>query len=163
MFYLVTIEAEFEREAETFEITRYVEASDTVTLFDELGKHPAFMSKELGYVITMVQPVTEEEYLKGKSEEKDPLELLRKHVRFRIEKKCIVEASVKDHPFTGKLDAETTTCSLKGVGLTYSGVELKRGDRVTITIPELKLNKKKAEVVWTSCHEGVYRSGLMWL
>ncbi len=163
MFYVVTIEAGYEREADSFEITHYVEAADTITLFDELEKHPGFMAKELGYVITMVQPITEAEYLEGKSKEKDHLKQLRQHERFQIQKACIVEPADLDGPLTGRLEAETTNCSLIGVGIQYDGMALKLGDRVTITINDLNIVRREAQVVWSSGEEGRCRSGLKWL
>jgi len=163
MYYVVTIEAGYERDAEPFEITRYVEASSTVTLFDELEKHPSFMSKELGYVITMVQPVSEEEFLRGKSAAKDNLNLLRKKVRFQIQKKCTLVAVRKGGPLKDKLVAETTACSVGGLGIRYSGMALEPGFKVAVTIGDLEIYNKEAEVVWSSSREEECKAGLKWL
>ena len=163
MYYVVTIEAGYERDTEPFEITRYIEASSTVKLFEELEKHPGFMSAELGYVITMVQPVSKEEFLEGKGEEKDDLNLLRKNVRFHVKKKCFLEAIGRNVPFKRRLDAETTACSVGGAGIKYKGKALELGSKVKVTIEELEINNKEAKVVWVSSREGESKVGLKWL
>lgn len=163
MYYVVTIEAGYERDAEPFEITRYFEASSTVTLFDELEKHPSFMSKELGYVITMVQPVSEEEFLRGKDEEKDNLNLLRKKVRFQINKKFTIEVVRKETHIKCKLEGETTSCSVSGLGIRYTGMALEPGCKVKVSIMELEIINKEAEVVWATSDKGECRAGLKWL
>ncbi len=163
MYYIVTIEAGYERDTEPFEITRYIEASSTIKLFEELEKHPGFMSEELGYVITMVQPVSKEEFLEGKDEEKDNLDLLRKNVRFHVNKKCFIEAVGRNVSFKGKLDAETTACSVGGAGIKYKGKALDLGSKVRVTIEELEINNKEAKVVWVSSREEECKVGLKWL
>ena len=163
MYYIVTIEAGYERDADPFEITRFIEASSTVKLFEELEKHPGFMTEELGYVITMVQPVSKEEFLEGKAEEKDNLDLLRKNVRFHVSKKCFIEAVGRNVPFKGKLDAETTACSVGGVGIQYEGKALELGSRIKITIEELEIKDKEAKVIWSSSNDEACKVGLKWL
>lgn len=163
MYFKVTIEAGLNRAADSFNIVRYIEAENTVVLFDELEKMPGLSSKELGYEITMVKPVSEKEFLKRKVDEEKNPHLLRIHVRFDVSERCKITPIQPDEENSKPFDAKTIDLSAGGFGIKYSGEKLEEGSLVKVTIEKLKIINKEARVRWNGGGSDEFRSGLEWL
>jgi len=163
MYYKVTIEAGQMRNGRNFELLRYVEANNTVELFDKLEQYPGLMSNELGYVVTMVKPISKETFLRGKEKEKEDINRLRIHSRFNINTECILKPAGRYSGFSDAIVAETTTCSVGGLGVVYDGIRLENGCRVKVDIEELHIKDKYAEITWTQGEGEKWVVGLTWL
>jgi len=158
MYYKVVIEAGQMRTDNTFQITRFVEAENSVSLFEMLEGTPGLMTEDLGYAVTMVKAVSREEFEKGRADEEYESTRLRGHVRFTIRKSCSItpEAGV---PQAG----ETIDISAGGAGLSYAGDPIPAGMEVALTIGELEIKDKAAKVVWTVSKPDINILGLKWI
>ena len=158
MYYKVVIEAGQMRAEDTFQITRFVEAENSVSLFEMLEETPGLMTEELGYAVTMVKAVSQKEFEAGQIAEESELNRLRVHVRFKIKKTCLIT------PRSGvSYVGETIDISAGGAGVSYPGELIPKGEKVSLTIEDLQLNNKSAEVVWTVSRPDVNMLGLKWL
>ena len=158
MYYKVVIEAGQMRAEDTFQITRFVEAENSVSLFEMLEETPGLMTAELGYAVTMVKAVSKKEFKEGLIAEEGELNRLRVHVRFKIKKACLIT------PQSGApLAGETIDISAGGAGVSYRGDLLPRGLQVALTIEELQLNNKTAQVVWAVSMADRNLLGLKWI
>ncbi|MDT8318829.1 MAG: PilZ domain-containing protein, partial [bacterium] len=61
------------------------------------------------------------------------------------------------------LIGETIDISAGGAGVSYSGDLIPRGEKVELSIEDLQLNNKAAEVVWTVSKPDINILGLRWL
>jgi len=163
MFYKVIIETGHRRGEKNFQIVRYLKADNSVHLFDMLEGEPGMTSGEFGYAITMVKAISKQEYEEGRKEEQRNPVYLREHVRFKINKKCllrVIEASGDD---ISLIEGQTNDISAGGLGINYCGGVLKPGDRVKVTIEPLHVIEKVAEVVWAHSNDSNQIAGLRWL
>lgn len=157
------IETEFQRDGNTFEIVRYVEAENTVFLFNELEKIPSLNAKELGYAVTTVQAITEEEYAAGKeAEAKDPRQL-RIHARFIVKETCILAPLFAKPGFSEPIDGATIDISSGGLGVGYAGEPIPVGTELRVTIKALDIEGKAGRIVWSFGGSDGAKSGLFWL
>lgn len=158
MYYKVVIEAGQMRAEDNFQITRFVEAENSVSLFEMLEETPGLMTEELGYAVTMVKAVSQKEFEAGQVAEEGELNRLRVHVRFKIKKACLIT------PRSGvSCVGETIDISAGGAGVSYLGDLIPKGEKVALTIEDLQLNNKAAEIVWTVSRPGSNILGLKWL
>lgn len=158
MYFKVVIEAGQMRAEDTFQIIRFVEAANTVSLFEMLEETPGLMTEELGYAVTMVKAVSKREFEAGRIEEERELNRLRIHVRFKIKKACLIA------PWSGvSIAGETIDISAGGAGVSYIGELIPRGVKVKLTIEDLQLNNKVAEVVWSVSRPDINIMGLRWI
>ena len=158
MYYKVVIEAGQMRAEDTFQITRFVEAENSVSLFAMLEETPGLMTEELGYAVTMVKSVSQKEFETGQIAEERELNRLRVHVRFKIKKACSII------PKSGvSLSGETIDISAGGVGVSYAGDAIATGREVALTISDLQIKNKAAEVVWNVSRTDINILGLRWL
>ena len=158
MYYKVVIEAGQMRAEDNFQITRFVEAENSVSLFEMLEETPGLMTEELGYAVTMVKAVSQKEFEAGQIAEESELNRLRVHVRFKIKKTCLITPQ-SGPPLVG----ETIDISAGGAGVSYPGELIPKGEKVSLTIEDLQLNNKSAEVVWTVLRPDINTLGLKWL
>lgn len=158
MYYKVVIEAGQMRAEDTFQITRFLEAENTIILFEMLEETPGLMTEELGYAVTMVKAVSQKEFKKGLIAEESELNRLRVHVRFKIKKACSITPRSG-----GSLVGETIDISAGGVGVSYAGDTIAAGIKVALTISDLQIKNKAAEVVWNVSRPNINILGLKWL
>ena len=158
MYYKVVIEAGHMRAEDNFQITRFVEAENSVSLFEMLEETPGLMTEELGYAVTMVKAVSQEEFEAGLIAEESELNRLRVHVRFKIKKACLIT-----HKSGLELVGETIDISAGGIGVSYRGDLILKGAKLRLSIDELQLDNKAAEVVWTVSKSNINIMGLKWL
>lgn len=158
MFYKVVIETGHRRGESNFQIIRYLKAHNTVHLFDMLEEEPGIASGQSGYAITMVKAIGRGEYEEGRSEEKKNPVNLRAHVRFKIKKKCNISfKSASD------VRGKTDNISAGGLGINYVGTLFQAGAIVQITIDELEIFEKAAQVVWSFSKGHKIYAGLRWV
>lgn len=158
MYYKVVIEAGQMRAEDNFQITRFVEAENSVSLFGMLEETPGLMTEELGYAVTMVKSVSQKEFKAGLIAEERELNRLRVHVRFKIKKTCLITSK------SGlSLVGETIDISAGGAGVSYLGDLIPRGVKVELTIEDLQLNNKAAQVVWAVSWPDINMLGLKWI
>ena len=163
MYFRVLIETEFQRGGSTFEIIRYVEAENTVALFNELETIPSLNAKELGYAVTTVQAISKEEFEEGKeAEARDPRKL-RVHARFIVKEKCVLAPLFANSGFSDPVEGETIDISSGGLGVSYPGEPIPVGREVRVTIQSLDIEGKAGRIVWSFNQNGVSKSGLSWL
>lgn len=158
MYYKVVIEAGQMRAEDTFQITRFVEAENSVSLFEMLEETPGLMTEELGYAVTMVKAVSQKEFEAGLIAEESELNRLRVHVRFKIKKACLITSRAGL-----SLHGETIDISAGGAGVSCLGELIPKGEKVELTIEELQLNNKAAEIVWTVSRPDINIWGLKWI
>lgn len=163
MYFKVLIETEFQRGGSTFEIVRYVEAENTVFLFNELEKIPSLNAKELGYAVTTVQAITKEEYAAGKEAEANDPRQLRVHARFIVKETCTLAPLFAKNSFSEPVDGVTIDISSGGLGVGYPGDPIPVGTEVRVTIKALDIEGKAGRIVWSFSREGSAKSGLFWL
>lgn len=158
MYYKVVIEAGKMRVEDPFQVTLFIEAEDTVRLFEMLEEMPGLMTEELGYAVTMVKAVSHKEFENGRVAEQEELNKLRVHVRFKINKPCLII------PQSGlPLVGETIAISAGGAGVSYQGDLISKGAKLKLSIEELQLDSKAAEVVWVISRTDINILGLKWL
>jgi len=163
MFYKVIIETGHRRGDNHFQIVRYLKADNSVHLFDMLEGEPGMNAGEFGYAITMVKSISSEEYEQGRVEEKKNPVHLRANVRFKINKKCLIKFEDSDTARITSLEGQTHDISAGGVGISYKGPQIPVATILEITIDQLQVTDKKAEIVWIFLRDGTYKSGLKWL
>ena len=158
MYYKVVIEAGKMRAEDIFQITRFVEAENSVSLFEMLEETPGLMTEELGYAVTMVKAVSQKEFETGLIAEESELNRLRVHVRFKIKKACLIT------PRSGlSLLGETIDISAGGAGVSYRGDLIPKGVKLLLSIDDLQISEKIAEVVWIVSRPNINILGLKWL
>lgn len=163
MYFKVLIETGYSRDGTPFEITRHVEAENTVLLFDRLKEIPGLDNKSIGYAVTTVKSISKREFDKGREDEKNDPRRLRVHARYVVVEKCIIEPSSPDVSFTDIFQSETIDMSAGGAGIKTFGRRLKMGDVVKLTIKKLEMSGKDAEVVWVREADGEFSAGLRWI
>ncbi|MDH3972982.1 MAG: PilZ domain-containing protein [Deltaproteobacteria bacterium] len=163
MFYKVVIETGHRRAEKNFQIIRYLKADNSVHLFDMLEGEPGMTIGELGYAITMVKAISRKEYEEGREEEKKNPVNLRVHVRFKIKKRCILKLIEGESDKNSLIYGETSDISAGGLGINYKGPNLAAGTRVKVTIDELQVSDKKAEIVWCFSRVEKVLAGLRWI
>ena len=146
------------RAEDNFQIMRFIEAPNTVSLFEMLEETPGLMTEELGYAVTMVKAVSQKEFESGLIAEESELNRLRVHVRFKVQKACSIT------PRSGvSLPGETIDISAGGVGVSYRGDLIPKGVKLMLSIDDLQLDNKAAEVVWAISRPNINLLGLKWL
>ena len=163
MYFRVLIETEFKRGGSPFEILRYAEAENTLLLFDKLEGMPGLSNKDIGYAITSVKSISKREYEKGKESEKKDPRMLRVHVRYLIKEECRIEPAGEANSFDVPLVSHTVDISAGGLGISTGSVKLKGDEEVIVSIKNLDIRKKRAQVAWSKGEEGNYSAGLFWL
>ena len=163
MFYKVVIETGHRRGESEFQIIRYLKSESSVQLFDMLEGELGLNADGVGYAITMVKSISREEYEEGRAEEKKNPLYLRAHVRFKINKKCTIKVVLQNRMDPLFIEGETIDISAGGVGIAYAGNILEKGTHLTISIDQLQVADKKAEIVWSFSRHGHVSAGLRWL
>lgn len=163
MYFKVIIEAGHMRTSGNFEIVRYIEAENAVALFDVIQQLPGLVTKELGYRVSMVKPISITEYKKGKADEKHETRRLRVHVRYDIRRNCVLEPIRGDLDGEGKIAGETADISAGGIGVVYIGPKLEEGCLIGVSVDELGIAGKMAEVIWSKQSESGISMGMRWL
>lgn len=160
MYFKVVLEGGHVGAGKSFEMVRYFEAENAIVLLKFLESYPALKFKSRGAGITLVKPISKEEYfLKRDLEKNDPYPE-RKHVRFDVQEKFILESASK----ALKVEGLTFEYSGGGIGLEYSGKLLRVGEVFFLTVEPLGLIRKKVKVAWgRSLKDGYNTLGLKWL
>ncbi|MBE9503579.1 MAG: hypothetical protein IME96_05335 [Proteobacteria bacterium] len=73
MYYKVLMEGGHVGAGKSYDMTRYFKADNIGSIYDLLHKMPRLKSKGLGKSVKLIQPVSEEEFIKGRHcEKRDP-------------------------------------------------------------------------------------------
>ncbi|MBE9536860.1 MAG: PilZ domain-containing protein [Proteobacteria bacterium] len=160
MYFKVLLEGGHVGAGKSFEMVRYFEAENAIVLLKYLESYPALKSKSRGGGITLVKPVSKDEYLAKKDLETNDPYKKRQHVRFDIHEKFILESVSKSL----KIEGMTFEYSGGGIGLKYSGKSFRVGEVFFLTVEALGLRRKKVRIAWCrSLKDGCNVAGLKWL
>lgn len=160
MYFKVVLEGGHAGAGKSFEMVRYFEAENAIVLLKYLESYPALKSKSTGGGITLVQPVSREEYLAKKDLERNDPYKKRQHVRFDIQEKFILESTSKNL----KIEGRTIEYSGGGIRVKCSDKCFPVGEVFFLTVEALGLTKKKVTVAWCrSLNDGSNVAGLKWL
>ena len=69
MYYKVLMEGGHVGAGKSYDMCRYFSVSNVGVIFDLLGKMPRLKSKGVGRSLKMIEPISKEEYRKGRSSE----------------------------------------------------------------------------------------------
>ena len=84
MYFKVILEGGHVGAGKSFEMVRYFEAENAIVLLKYLESYPALKFKSRGAGITLVKPISKEEYLLKKDLERNDPYPERKYVRFDV-------------------------------------------------------------------------------
>jgi hypothetical protein len=160
MYFKVVLEGGHAGAGKSFEMVRYFEAENAIVLLKYFETYPALKSKSTGGGITLVQPVSREEYLAKKDLERNDPYKKRQHVRFDVQEKFILESTSKNL----KIEGRTIEYSGGGIRVKCSDECLAVDEVFFLTVEVLGLTKKKVTVAWcSSLNDGSNLAGLKWL
>ncbi len=160
MYFKVVLEGGHVGAGKSFEMVRYFEAENAIVLLKYLESYPALKFKSRGAGITLVKPISKEEYFLKKDLERNDPYTKRQHVRFDVQEKFILESAST----ALKIEGLTFEYSGGGIGLEYSGKFLRVGEVFFLTVEPLGLIRKKVKVAWCrSLKDGSNVAGLKWL
>lgn len=149
MYFKVIMEGGHMGAGKSFEMLRFYEAENAMVLLRFLQSYPAMKSKNTGFGIKLVEPVSKDEYLRGKTREKvDPL-AKRDSVRFKIVELCTLEPISPENICPEPISATTTDYSVKGIGVKCTGSNIKTGSVFHLTVKSIGIIKKRVEVRWS--------------
>ncbi|MBE9504409.1 MAG: hypothetical protein IME96_09560 [Proteobacteria bacterium] len=131
----------------SWEMLRFYEAENAMVLFRFLQSYPAVKSKNVGVGIKLVEPVSRDEYLRGKTKEKiDPL-AKRDSVRFNIVELCTLEPVTPENPCPEPMVASTADYSVNSIAVKCAGNNIAIGSVFHLTVESIGIIKKKVEVM----------------
>lgn len=166
MYFKVIMEGGHMGAGKSFEMLRYFEAENAIILLRYLENYPALKSKGSGIGISLVKPISRDEYLEGRDvEQQDPYNKMRLYVRFDVNEECLLESVMTDAPTAYRLiKGRTVNYSNDGLMVKHEGKRLSDDDVFLVTVESMGIFTKKAKVVWgMKDEEGLYSSGLKWI
>ena len=163
MYFKVLMEMGHVGSGKSFEITRFFEADNAVSLLSLLKSYPALKSKHNGAAIKLIEPASKEDFEKGQFMQQDTLYKKRREPRYPVDEKCVVEITSLEGGDSTPLMVNAKKIAMKGLEIKYDYNKLPEGTRLLVTIKSLNVVKKKAIVVWSNLNDGMSVSGLKWL
>lgn len=163
MYFKVIMERGHMGAGKSCEIVRYFRAKNLETLFDVLKNYPGVKSKNLGGAVTIINPVSREEYERGKAAEKAELCDKRAYIRKSVTVECSLGPVSSDSGSFEHMTAKIVDYSEGGLCLKYRENKLPAGCRVKVLTEALDATEKEACVVWSKHLNGTFKSGLKWV
>jgi len=160
MYFKVVLEGGHAGAGKSFEMVRYLEAENAIVLLKYLETYPALKFKSTGRGITLVQPVSKEEYLAEKDIERNDPYSTRQYVRFDVKEKFLLASRTGDLEIEGR----TIDYSNGGMGVSCTGRTLPLNEVFSLTVETLGIIRKKVRVAWVRpLRDGYNAAGLKWL
>lgn len=163
MFFKVVMDGGHMGSGKSCEFVRYFEAEDAIDLFGLLKAFPGLKNKDSASGISMIKAIDEEEFERGKQDEKHDPYYSRVSNRYRGVAECIIKP-IDSRTGNGKIMATTRECSNGGFSARYKGLELPSGIKCIVSISALGKNNKKAKLLWSlAVSDDSFLSGFKWI
>lgn len=147
----------------SYDIVRYFEAEDAITLLTQFENYTGLKPDKFGVGIKLVQAVSKENYKKWKKEQNRGEAHTRLHPRHLLDKKCILENTYLNGLIDSTLTAATVDYSINGIRIKYTHKQIDKGTRLLLSVDSLNIKQKEAKIIWSNFCDGVSSSGLQWL
>ena len=158
MYFKVVLECGHVGTGKSFEMVRYFEADDAVTLYNRLKHYPAMKAKKCGVDIDMIRVATKEEYNAGCKKDRMDCYDMRQHVR--SQPRMPATATLSEFQDSSFLLAKIIDYSAGGICLKHNGKDIAFKSRVYIEDRPVGLSKREAVAVWSgnSNQAGTFKS-----
>lgn len=146
MYFKVVLEGGHAGAGRSYEMVRYFEAENAIVLLKYLETYPALKHKGTFRGISLIKPVSREEYEEYRERESfDPYSKRRKDVRFNIDEECFLICHGGDR---NRISCRTMDYSNGGMKIYLKKLYPEEGTRFSVTVESLGIKDKDAVLVW---------------